>query len=106
MENQAVQADRYAKKIHRFYPNASYMLVNNQFVKSGVTFENPNVYDNLPKDLQEAAVNGDFRKRLAEYVSLNDGLSLLNRDSLEVGTVNVMYDESLVDGVDVTSKSS
>ncbi|MHA6488445.1 lipase family protein [Bacillus cabrialesii] len=54
-ENQAIQADQYAKKIHKDFKNAdiqvtghslggsnaSYAVVMNDFIKRGVTFENP-----------------------------------------------------------------
>ncbi|NQD49870.1 DUF2974 domain-containing protein, partial [Bacillus altitudinis] len=65
-ENQMVQADRYAKEIHKKMPNAkmyvtghslggsnaSYVLVKNDFIQGGVTFENPNIYPNLSDGLQ------------------------------------------------------
>ncbi|MCY9079425.1 lipase [Bacillus inaquosorum] len=112
-ENQAIQADQYAKKIHKDFKNAdiqvtghslggsnaSYAVVMNDFIKRGVTFENPNIYENLPEDVKARALKGDFRSRLTEYISLNDGLSLLNRDAAEVGKVKVMYDETLPNGV-------
>ncbi|MCY9217190.1 hypothetical protein [Bacillus haynesii] len=112
--NQMVQADKYAKDIHKDMPNAkihvtghslggvnaSYALVKNKFVESGVTFENPNIYDNLPEDVKAEALKGKFKSRLTEYISLNDGLSMLNRDSEEVGNVKVMYDESLPNGIE------
>lgn len=72
---------------------ASYVVVYNDFVKQGVTFENPNAYANLTKDLQEKAKNGDYRERLTEYINLNDGLSLLNRHFPELGKVVVMWDK-------------
>lgn len=72
---------------------ASYVVVDNDFVKQGVTFENPNAYANLTKDLQEKAKNGDYRERLTEYINLNDGLSLLNRHFPELGKVVVMWDK-------------
>ncbi|MEC2111764.1 lipase [Bacillus stercoris] len=112
-ENQAIQADQYAKKIHKDFKNAdiqvtghslggsnaSYAVVMNDFIKRGVTFENPNIYENLPEDVKARALKGDFRSRLTEYINLNDGLSLLNRDAAEVGQVKVMYDEALPNGV-------
>ncbi|MDR4433633.1 DUF2974 domain-containing protein [Bacillus tequilensis] len=112
-ENQAIQADQYAKKIHKDFKNAdiqvtghslggsnaSYAVVMNDFIKRGVTFENPNIYENLPEDVKARALKGDFRSRLTEYINLNDGLSLLNRDAAEVGKVKVMYDEALPNGV-------
>lgn len=112
-ENQAIQADQYAKRIHRDFKNAdiqvtghslggsnaSYAVVMNDFIKRGVTFENPNIYENLPEDAKARALKGDFRSRLTEYINLNDGLSLLNRDAAEVGKVKVMYDEALPSGV-------
>ncbi|MEI1423604.1 DUF2974 domain-containing protein [Bacillus cabrialesii] len=112
-ENQAIQADQYAKKIHKDFKNAdiqvtghslggsnaSYAVVMNDFIKRGVTFENPNIYENLPEDVKARALKGDFRSRLTEYINLNDGLSLLNRDAAEVGKVKVMYDEALPKGV-------
>ncbi|MCM3157411.1 lipase [Bacillus subtilis] len=112
-ENQAIQADQYAKKIHKDFKNAdiqvtghslggsnaSYAVVMNDFIKRGVTFENPNIYENLPEDVKARAIKGDFRSRLTEYINLNDGLSLLNRDAAEVGKVKVMYDETLPNGV-------
>ncbi|WIL34619.1 lipase [Bacillus stercoris] len=79
--------------------NASYAVVMNDFIKRGVTFENPNIYENLPEDVKARALKGDFRSRLTEYINLNDGLSLLNRDAAEVGQVKVMYDEALPNGV-------
>ncbi len=116
-ENQAIQADQYAKKVHKDFKNAdiqvtghslggsnaSYAVVMNDFIKRGVTFENPNIYENLPKDVKTRALNGDFRSRLTEYINLNDGLSLLNRDAAEVGQVKVMYDEVLPNGVQSNS---
>ncbi|MCI3983326.1 lipase [Bacillus vallismortis] len=112
-ENQAIQADQYAKKIHKDFKkadiqvtghslggsNASYAVVMNDFIKRGVTFENPNIYENLPEDVKARALKGDFRSRLTEYINLNDGLSLLNRDAAEIGKVKVMYDEALPNGV-------
>ncbi|MGQ5111038.1 hypothetical protein ACSOV8_04730 [Bacillus halotolerans] len=112
-ENQAIQADQYAKKIHKDFKNAdiqvtghslggsnaSYAVVMNDFIERGVTFENPNIYENLPEDVKARALKGDFRSRLTEYINLNDGLSLLNRDAAEVGKVKVMYDEALPNGV-------
>ncbi|MCY7883793.1 lipase [Bacillus spizizenii] len=112
-ENQAIQAAQYAKKIHKDFKNAdiqvtghslggsnaSYAVVMNDFIKRGVTFENPNIYENLPEDVKARALKGDFRSRLTEYINLNDGLSLLNRDAAEVGKVKVMYDEALPNGV-------
>ncbi|MCY8195951.1 lipase [Bacillus spizizenii] len=112
-ENQAIQADQYAKKIHKDFKNAdiqvtghslggsnaSYAVVMNDFIIRGVTFENPNIYENLPEDVKARALKGDFRSRLTEYINLNDGLSLLNRDAAEVGKVKVMYDEALPNGV-------
>ncbi|KFF54962.1 hypothetical protein CM50_00600 [Bacillus subtilis] len=112
-ENQAIQADQYAKKIHKDFKNAdiqvtghslggsnaSYAVVMNDFIKRGLTFENPNIYENLPEDVKARALKGDFRSRLTEYINLNDGLSLLNRDAAEVGQVKVMYDEALPNGV-------
>ncbi|MGG1419698.1 lipase [Bacillus subtilis] len=112
-ENQAIQADQYAKKIHKDFKNAdiqvtghslggsnaSYAVVMNDFIKRGVTFENPNIYENLPEDVKARAIKGDFRSRLTEYINLNDGLSLLNRDAAEVGKVKVIYDETLPNGV-------
>ncbi|WP_326848670.1 lipase [Bacillus subtilis] len=111
--NQAIQADQYAKKIHKDFKNAdiqvtghslggsnaSYAVVMNDFIKRGVTFENPNIYENLPEDVKARALKGDFHSRLTEYINLNDGLSLLNRDAAEVGKVKVMYDETLPNGV-------
>lgn len=49
--------------------------------------------------MKARALKGDFRSRLTEYINLNDGLSLLNRDAAEVGKVKVMYDEALPNGV-------
>lgn len=112
-ENQAIQADQYAKRIHRDFKNAdiqvtghslggsnaSYAVVMNDFIKRGVTFENPNIYENQTEDAKARALKGDFRSRLTEYINLNDGLSLLNRDAAEVGKVKVMYDEALPSGV-------
>ncbi|WP_303623237.1 hypothetical protein [Bacillus halotolerans] len=71
----------------------------NDFIERGVTFENPNIYENLPEDVKARALKGEFRSRLTEYINLNDGLSLLNRDAAEVGKVKVMYDEALPNGV-------
>ncbi|MBD3861445.1 lipase [Bacillus sp. 28A-2] len=119
-ENQMVQADRYAKEIHKKMPNAkmyvtghslggsnaSYVLVKNDFIKGGVTFENPNIYPNLPDGLQAKALKGDYRSRLTEYINLNDGLSLLNRHTTEIGRVKVMYDAALPEGVDYSEDSS
>ncbi|MCG8396131.1 lipase [Bacillus atrophaeus] len=112
-ENQVIQADQYAKKIHKDFKNAdiqvtghslggsnaSYAVVMNDFIKRGVTFENPNIYENLPEDVKARVLKGDFRSRLTEYINVNDGLSLLNRDAAEVGKVKVMYDEALPNGV-------
>nr|WP_255237422.1 lipase [Bacillus sp. 7705b] len=112
-DNQAIQADQYAKTIHKDFKNAdiqvtghslggsnaSYAVVMNDFIKRGVTFENPNIYENLPEDVKAQALKGEFRSRLTEYINLNDGLSLLNRDAAEVGKVKVMYDEALPNGV-------
>ena len=120
VENQMIQADRYAKDIHKKMPNAkmyvtghslggsnaSYVLVKNDFIKGGVTFENPNVYPNLSDDLQAKALKGDYRSRLTEYINLNDGLSLLNRHTTEIGQVKVMYDAALPDGVNDSQNSS
>ncbi|PRS34470.1 lipase [Bacillus pumilus] len=117
-ENQMVQADRYAKEIHKKMPNAkmyvtghslggsnaSYVLVKNDFIKGGVTFENPNIYPN--DGLQAKALKGDYRSRLTEYINLNDGLSLLNRHTTEIGRVKVMYDAALPEGVDYSEDSS
>ncbi|MBU8608321.1 MULTISPECIES: lipase family protein [Bacillus] len=119
-ENQMVQADRYAKEIHKKMPNAkmyvtghslggsnaSYVLVKNDFIKGGVTFENPNIYPNLSDGLQAKALKGDYRSRLTEYINLNDGLSLLNRHTTEIGRVKVMYDAALPEGVDYSEDSS
>ncbi|MGI1831992.1 lipase family protein [Bacillus altitudinis] len=119
-ENQMVQADRYAKEIHKKMPNAkmyvtghslggsnaSYVLVKNDFIKGGVTFENPNIYPNLSDGLQAKALKGDYRSRLTEYINLNDGLSLLNRHTTEIGRVKLMYDAALPEGVDYTEDSS
>ncbi|WP_249705667.1 lipase family protein [Bacillus zhangzhouensis] len=119
-ENQMVQADRYAKEIHKKMPNAkmyvtghslggsnaSYVLVKNDFIKGGVTFENPNIYPNLSDGLQARALKGDYRSRLTEYINLNDGLSLLNRHTTEIGQVKVMYDAALPEGVDYSEDSS
>ncbi|PRS28161.1 lipase family protein [Bacillus pumilus] len=119
-ENQMVQADRYAKEIHKKMPNAkmyvtghslggsnaSYVLVKNDFIKGGVTFENPNIYPNLSDGLQAKALKGDYRSRLTEYINLNDGLSLLNRHTTEIGRVKVMYDATLPEGVDYSEDSS
>ncbi|WP_374726567.1 lipase family protein [Bacillus pumilus] len=119
-ENQMVQADRYAKEIHKKMPNAkmyvtghslggsnaSYVLVKNDFIKGGVTFENPNIYPNLSGGLQAKALKGDYRSRLTEYINLNDGLSLLNRHTTEIGRVKVMYDAALPEGVDYSEDSS
>ncbi|EKF34372.1 hypothetical protein BA1_15499 [Bacillus xiamenensis] len=119
-ENQMVQADRYAKEIHKKMPNAkmyvtghslggsnaSYVLVKNDFIKGGVTFENPNIYPNLSDGLQAKALKGDYRNRLTEYINLNDGLSLLNRHTTEIGRVKVMYDAALPEGVDYSEDSS
>ncbi|MER3123850.1 lipase [Bacillus pumilus] len=119
-ENQMVQADRYAKDIHKKMPNAkmyvtghslggsnaSYVLVKNDFIKGGVTFENPNIYPNLSDGLQAKALKGDYRSRLTEYINLNDGLSLLNRHTTEIGRVKVMYDAALPEGVDYSEDSS
>nr|WP_235672197.1 lipase family protein [Bacillus altitudinis] len=119
-ENQMVQADRYAKEIHKKMPNAkmyvtghslggsnaSYVLVKNDFIQGGVTFENPNIYPNLSDGLQAKALKGDYRSRLTEYINLNDGLSLLNRHTTEIGRVKVMYDAALPEGVDYTEDSS
>ncbi|OLP67022.1 hypothetical protein BACPU_03810 [Bacillus pumilus] len=116
-ENQMIQADRYAKSIHKKMPNAkmyvtghslggsnaSYVLVKNDFIKGGVTFENPNIYPNLSPDLQAKALKGDYQGRLTEYINLNDGLSLLNRHTAEIGQVKVMYDAALPKGVDYAS---
>ncbi|MFS0653862.1 lipase family protein [Bacillus sp. 179-C3.3 HS] len=116
-ENQMVQADRYAKNIHKKMPNAnmyvtghslggsnaSYVVANNDFIKSGVTFENPNIYPNLPPDLQAKALKGDYQDRLTEYINLNDGLSLLNRHNAEIGRVEVMYDAALPHGVNYSN---
>ncbi|WP_144493835.1 lipase family protein [Bacillus sp. WP8] len=119
-ENQMVQADRYAKEIHKKMPNAkmyvtghslggsnaSYVLVKNDFIQGGVTFENPNIYPNLSDGLQAKALKGDYRSRLTEYINLNDGLSLLNRHTTEIGRVKVMYDAALPEGVDYSEDSS
>ncbi|MEE3678694.1 lipase [Bacillus safensis] len=119
-ENQMVQADRYAKEIHKKMPNAkmyvtghslggsnaSYVLVKNDFIQGGVTFENPNIYPNLSDGLQAKALKGDYRSRLTEYINLNDGLSLLNRHTTEIGRVKVMYDAALPEGVDYSADSS
>ncbi|WP_342491181.1 lipase [Bacillus sp. FSL R5-0422] len=119
-ENQMVQADRYAKEIHKKMPNAkmyvtghslggsnaSYVLVKNDFIKGGVTFENPNIYPNLSDGLQAKALKGDYRSRLTEYINLNDGLSLLNRHTTEIGRVKVMYDAALPEGVDYSEDPS
>ncbi|WP_349773757.1 lipase family protein [Bacillus pumilus] len=119
-ENQMVQADRYAKEIHKKMPNAkmyvtghslggsnaSYVLVKNDFIKGGVTFENPNIYPNLSDGLQAKALKGDYHSRLTEYINLNDGLSLLNRHTTEIGRVKVMYDAALPEGVDYSEDSS
>ncbi|WP_370461134.1 lipase family protein [Bacillus pumilus] len=119
-ENQMVQADRYAKEIQKKMPNAkmyvtghslggsnaSYVLVKNDFIKGGVTFENPNIYPNLSDGLQARALKGDYRSRLTEYINLNDGLSLLNRHTTEIGQVKVMYDAALPEGVDYSEDSS
>lgn len=119
-ENQMVQADRYAKEIHKKMPNAkmyvtghslggsnaSYVLVKNDFIKGGVTFENPNIYPNLSDGLQAKALKGDYRSRLTEYINLNDGLSLLNRHTTEIGRVKVMYDATLPEGVDYSEDPS
>ncbi|MFP3324880.1 lipase, partial [Planococcus sp. SIMBA_160] len=117
---QMVQADRYAKEIQKKMPNAkmyvtghslggsnaSYVLVKNDFIKGGVTFENPNIYPNLSDGLQARALKGDYRSRLTEYINLNDGLSLLNRHTTEIGQVKVMYDAALPEGVDYSEDSS
>ncbi|KIL25566.1 hypothetical protein C2W58_00530 [Bacillus pumilus] len=119
-ENQMVQADRYVKEIHKKMPNAkmyvtghslggsnaSYVLVKNDFIKGGVTFENPNIYPNLSDGLQAKVLKGDYRSRLTEYINLNDGLSLLNRHTTEIGRVKVMYDAALPEGVDYSEDSS
>ncbi|MCY7571184.1 lipase family protein [Bacillus pumilus] len=119
-ENQMVQANRYAKEIHKKMPNAkmyvtghslggsnaSYVLVKNDFIKGGVTFENPNIYPNLSDGLQAKALKGDYRSRLTEYINLNDGLSLLNRHTTEIGRVKVMYDAALPEGVDYSEDPS
>lgn len=119
-ENQMVQADRYAKEIHKKMPNAkmyvtghslggsnaSYVLVKNDFIKGGVTFENPNIYPNLSDGLQAKALKGDYHSRLTEYINLNDGLSLLNRHTTEIGRVKVMYDAALPEGVDYSEDPS
>ncbi|UIR30966.1 lipase family protein [Priestia flexa] len=105
--SQPQEGSKYAVKMHEKYKNAdvrvtghslggtvaSYVVVDNDFVKQGVTFENPNAYANLTKDLQEKAKNGDYRERLTEYINLNDGLSLLNRHFPELGKVVVMWDK-------------
>ncbi|MCY8496775.1 lipase [Bacillus atrophaeus] len=112
-ENQVIQADQYAKKIHKDFKNAdiqvtghslggsnaSYAVVMNDFIERGVTFENPNIFENLPDDVKAKALKGEFRNRLTEYINLNDGLSLLNRDASEIGNVKVMYDEALPKGI-------
>ncbi|MFB8736284.1 hypothetical protein ACEQPO_29465 [Bacillus sp. SL00103] len=53
--------------------NASYVLVKNDFIKGGVTFENPNIYPNLSDGLQAKALKGDYRSRLTKSHRLNDG---------------------------------
>lgn len=116
-DNQPKEANKYANKMHEKYGTANvhltghslagtdvtYILVNNDWVTNAVTFENPNAFANLPKDIQEKAKNGEYRDRLTEYLNLNDGLSLLNRQFPDVGKVLVMWDESL-ENVDMSMK--
>ncbi|MEC1666285.1 hypothetical protein [Bacillus mojavensis] len=82
-DNQAIQADQYAKTIHQSFKNADiqvtghslggsnagYVVVMNDFIERGVTFENPNIYENLPEDVKARALKGEFRSRLTEYIN-------------------------------------